>query len=400
MSDRRGRPQKLTLDFFLHDKDARRDRKIRALRKKHGNDGYATFFCLLEMICDEDGLRLNLANSVDLEIAVEDCGLRDDAHFYKVLHTCVDIGLFDKQMWESERIVFSHALYRRYLDRLEERKQAAIRKKRSRDAKSLQTRISDAESRIVTRDNCVTNDMSRDGHGIVTPQNYRTTELQISELTELQNNEEELRSSLPEESGVKSEQDEKPVKKTAEQIKRDWLLNVFVLNYPARLNEESGTKTRAVGAIKRDAKKYFKYLRAEDVESDLITNALRSLVGVKLAEYRQKYKQDPPRLKFNLPDGSEKWVWALPFIPDPANWLKDQSWLNEIEEGAPAEEKKTPVLSNGEIDWSQHPERDHWLVEMREKGNRFYSDRSGGIDQEKHKFFRKHLKEVFPDALS
>ena len=74
------RPPKLTLDFFVHDKDARSDRRIRALRRKHGNDGYATYFCILEVLCGEDGLSLDLSTPIDRETTVEDCHLRDEAH--------------------------------------------------------------------------------------------------------------------------------------------------------------------------------------------------------------------------------------------------------------------------------------------------------------------------------
>lgn len=180
-----GRPPKLTLDFFIHDAGARHDRKIRALRRRHGNDGYATFFCLLEMLCSEDGLQLDLSTSMELETTVEDCGLRDTAHFHKIIHTCVELGLFDRQLWESERIVFSFALHNRYVARLEERKQAAVRKKRQRDADKLQKRISDAESKVVTRDNPVTIELSQkcpspelsELSELSEPQNLRTLEL-------------------------------------------------------------------------------------------------------------------------------------------------------------------------------------------------------------------------------
>lgn len=190
------RPKKFTLDFFVHDVNARNDRKVRSLRRKHGNDGYATYFCLLEMLCSEDGIKLSLSNSLDLETAVEECGLRDEAHFYKVVQTCVDIGLFDKQLWEGDRLIFSHGLHDRYMKRLEDRKQAAIRKERQVDARKLQKRIDEIEGngcqgeipgdevialdkKVVTRDN---SSGTRDNSPEL--QNYRTTE-----LSELQNSE-------------------------------------------------------------------------------------------------------------------------------------------------------------------------------------------------------------------
>ncbi|MEO1209895.1 MAG: Lin1244/Lin1753 domain-containing protein [Cyanobacteria bacterium J06638_20] len=138
---RTGRPKKLTLDFFIHDHDARCDRKVRGLRRRHGNDGYATYFILLEMLCSEDGLILNLSDPLDVETAVEECGTRDDAHLYAIIQTCVELRLLDRQMWESERCVFSHGLYQRYEARLQQRKADAEKKRNYRKAKQVEEKL-------------------------------------------------------------------------------------------------------------------------------------------------------------------------------------------------------------------------------------------------------------------
>lgn len=144
------RPKKLTLDFYLHDADARGNRKIRSLRRKHGNDGYTTFFVLLEMLCQEDGLKLCISDHFEAETVAEECGLRDVAHLYAVLQTCTAIGLFDRQLWEGERVIFSHGLYERFISRLEERQKAAERKAKSRaeknQAEALKKRVEDFQT--------------------------------------------------------------------------------------------------------------------------------------------------------------------------------------------------------------------------------------------------------------
>lgn len=142
------RPPKLTLDFFMHDANASGDRKIRGLSRRHGNDGYATYFRLLEAICREDGMKLSIKNDLDAETIAEDCHLRDTAHLYQIIETCVSLELFNAQLWKSERIVFSDGLYRRYLRRLEDRKADANRKKQKYEAKCLQQKISEVESTI------------------------------------------------------------------------------------------------------------------------------------------------------------------------------------------------------------------------------------------------------------
>lgn len=149
-----GRPQKLTLDFFIHDKDARNDRRIRALCRRHGNDGYASYFRLLEILCGESNLRLDVSEALDAEMLAEDLYLRDVAHLYQILETCAEVGLINKQLWTGERVLFSDALHRRFVERLEKRKSEATRKKSSREARSLQASIDNANG-IVTPDNSI-----------------------------------------------------------------------------------------------------------------------------------------------------------------------------------------------------------------------------------------------------
>jgi hypothetical protein len=154
------RPVKLTIDFFLHDKNASADIKIRSIRRLHGNDGYATYFTLLEQCCSMEGMRLDLNNEANtLTIALE-CALRDVPHLYKIIQSCAEIGLFNKQLWESERIVFSDALHRRYLDRLVQRKSDATKKRHSRAVKALQGKIEQLSPELSP----VTTTLSKDVH--------------------------------------------------------------------------------------------------------------------------------------------------------------------------------------------------------------------------------------------
>ena len=176
------RPRKLTMDFFIHDANASSDKKIKLLSKKHGNDGYATYFRLLESLCHEPGMQLSLKDPELAELLAEDYRLRDIQHLYKIIQCCADIKLLDKQLWETERVVFSHGLFNRYSDRLEDRKDAAVRQQRSREAKALQNKL-DALNGVVTRDNAVTTEMSQDCHSTEanTDTEVRDSEVQNSE---------------------------------------------------------------------------------------------------------------------------------------------------------------------------------------------------------------------------
>ena len=148
------RPKKLTLDFFVHSSNARSDRRIKSLRRREKNDGYATYYILLEMSCAENDMKLDLSNDITIEDVAEECGLRDVAHLYKVIESCISVGLFNAQLWRSDRIIFSDDLYASYLDRLEERKATAERKNRSVEAKSLQEKIDrvTGETKVITQE--------------------------------------------------------------------------------------------------------------------------------------------------------------------------------------------------------------------------------------------------------
>jgi len=129
------RPQKLTLDWFMHDKDARNDRKIKRVTRKWQAQGYALYFMLLEMLIAEDGMRLSLADPAEAEIVADETFCRDTHHLLAMITSMVEAGLFDRGWWESERVVFSPALHRRYEEKIQYRKSAAVRKARSRAAK-------------------------------------------------------------------------------------------------------------------------------------------------------------------------------------------------------------------------------------------------------------------------
>jgi Domain of unknown function (DUF4373) len=135
------RPKKLTLDFFIHDSDASQDPKIKALRKRFGNDGYAAYFTMLEILCQQKAVLLDLSKHWQLDSIADDCHLRDAAHLLSIIDYCVLVELFDKQIWESERSVCSLGLRDRYVQSLESRRQDAERKGQSAHADVLSEKI-------------------------------------------------------------------------------------------------------------------------------------------------------------------------------------------------------------------------------------------------------------------
>lgn len=77
MARDRGRPVKNNADYFPHENGMRNDRKLRAVRVRYGNEGYAVYNMLLESLCEAECLFLHLTQveldilSGDFNVAVE-----------------------------------------------------------------------------------------------------------------------------------------------------------------------------------------------------------------------------------------------------------------------------------------------------------------------------------------
>ncbi len=103
------RPIKEGMDYFPHDTDARNDLKLRKLRAMFGNDGYATYFILLENIYRQKQYELDIFDDETLLILAEECKVDPDK-FEKILSKCLSLNLFDKEMYENEKILTSDAI--------------------------------------------------------------------------------------------------------------------------------------------------------------------------------------------------------------------------------------------------------------------------------------------------
>lgn len=103
------RPIKEGMDYFPHDTDARNDLKLRKLRAMFGNDGYATYFILLENIYRQKQYELDIFDDETLLILAEECKVDPDK-FEKILSKCLSLNLFDKEMYENEKILTSNAI--------------------------------------------------------------------------------------------------------------------------------------------------------------------------------------------------------------------------------------------------------------------------------------------------
>jgi len=81
--------------FFSHDNDMRNDLKIRGLRRKFGNDGYAVWNYLLEILTDADDWSITF-NEDNCELFAADFDVTPD-RLREIVEYCVSIGLFQTE---------------------------------------------------------------------------------------------------------------------------------------------------------------------------------------------------------------------------------------------------------------------------------------------------------------
>lgn len=67
------RPRKNNAEYFSHDSGMRNNRKVKALRAKHGINGYAVFCMTLEMLTDADNFTVTI-DDVEMELIAADFG--------------------------------------------------------------------------------------------------------------------------------------------------------------------------------------------------------------------------------------------------------------------------------------------------------------------------------------
>lgn len=79
--------------FFSHDVDMRNDLKIRGLRRQFGNEGYAVWCYLLEILTDSEDLCVDIDAMGDLLAADFDI---ERELLYAIIGYCTSVGLFIK----------------------------------------------------------------------------------------------------------------------------------------------------------------------------------------------------------------------------------------------------------------------------------------------------------------
>lgn len=98
-----GRPAKETVDYFPH--YVKSGRTIFILESKFGNDGYAFWFKLLEILGESEGhyYDCSISNNWEYLLAKTRC---DENTANEIIETLISLGKIDGELWNEKRIIW------------------------------------------------------------------------------------------------------------------------------------------------------------------------------------------------------------------------------------------------------------------------------------------------------
>ena len=130
-----GRPIKNGVDYFSHDTDACNGKTIFTLESRYGNDGYAFWFKLLEILGSQDNLRFDCNDETDWIYLVSKTRVSEEMA-KEILDLLARLDAIDNELW-SNRII--------YCEKFVERLEPVYRK---RGVSVAETRVSVTETRV------------------------------------------------------------------------------------------------------------------------------------------------------------------------------------------------------------------------------------------------------------
>jgi len=95
------RPESNTVSYFPH--KIGDGKKIFSIETKYGNDGYATWFKILEKLATTENHYLNLNDEVEVMYLSAKCKVSEELLF-SIINDLTRLGCFDKTLWEKRYI--------------------------------------------------------------------------------------------------------------------------------------------------------------------------------------------------------------------------------------------------------------------------------------------------------
>ena len=103
-----GRPRKQTVDYFPHFVGADSKTKF-ILENKWGNDGYAFWFKLLELLGRSDGHCYDCSVSANKMYLVSLARVSEETAD-DILETLAELGKIDKELWDTHKLIWCQRL--------------------------------------------------------------------------------------------------------------------------------------------------------------------------------------------------------------------------------------------------------------------------------------------------
>ncbi len=98
------RPQRNSVDYFPH--PVSHGKKMSYLEKKYKNDGYATWFKILEELGKADNHYLNLSDEVQMMFLSDRCLVSEEV-LINIIEDLIRLREFDKDLWNENSILFN-----------------------------------------------------------------------------------------------------------------------------------------------------------------------------------------------------------------------------------------------------------------------------------------------------
>lgn len=116
------RPQKNTVDYFPHLIGS--GKKMQYIEMKYGNDGYATWFKILETLAVTDYHFLNLNDDVEVMFLSAKCRVSVDI-LLTIIDDLVALKMFNKELWNS-RVIWSETFINHIQDAYKRRENKCL----------------------------------------------------------------------------------------------------------------------------------------------------------------------------------------------------------------------------------------------------------------------------------
>lgn len=103
-----GRPKKQTVDYFPHFVAGSR-KTLFVLEEEWGNNGYAFWFKLLELLCQNDGHYYDVSAAANMRYLAAYTKVETNTAA-DILNCLAELGKIDRDLWEKHKVIWCEAL--------------------------------------------------------------------------------------------------------------------------------------------------------------------------------------------------------------------------------------------------------------------------------------------------